>query len=820
MSLPRNRPKSRLWLIAALALLAALVVQPALARTAVVVKQVIQDNDPGIDGLTGPLANLISPSGGHVLVTGYTSNSLVVFERDSTTGLLTFVDAVFNGEDDGHGNTVGGLLHPDGLAMSPDGNHVYVASFENESVAMFAFNGGSTAPLTFLGTITSGDTGTNKFDAIFLAVSPDGNHVYVVCQDNQSVSAFSRSSGSGLLSHVQTLKNGDSSGGGSVAGLDGAIDVNVSPDGKHVYVASIRDDSVVIFSRNAASGELTFVRAIADGSTDAGSGETIDGLNGAIAIAISPNGQRLYVVAREADALTVFNRSSTSGDLLLAQTLFDGGSDGSGGAVNGLNGAQQVAVSPDNTSVYVSARSDNALSIFTSVSNGLIFEEALIDGQPDGSGTTVDGLGSAIAVSGDNKYVYTLGFTDNALTVFSKESPDTGVSPSVLDFGSVPPNTTTGPKTVTLTNTGLIPLAITDISVGRDDYEVTHACPDQLAASAACTIDLTFTPSGTGSRNSSLVIETDAPDSPATVSLIGSGRSEEDDEPPPVNDDVTLDGAVFPASVAPGETISWTFTITNIGSGSTVGLVFHAPTDSRLDNLGGTASQGSVDVYPNELAWNVGNVPEDGTASVSLETRLSTRPPTGSENPGQVCILGTVSDVGKLLCVNVISAPAAPPPATPAAPAATTAAQAGPAPSPNLSDGTYVVRPGDTLFSIARRYGTTVADLVRLNGLADASRITPGQVIRLRETPTPAPPPTTEAAPTATDEPAEVSVPTEPPATQPPAPSPTLPVFDLPIAEAASGPSFLSYAVGACLFGLGLVLLVVMAVVLVRRRRT
>ncbi|WP_135257678.1 LysM peptidoglycan-binding domain-containing M23 family metallopeptidase [Thermus caldilimi] len=45
---------------------------------------------------------------------------------------------------------------------------------------------------------------------------------------------------------------------------------------------------------------------------------------------------------------------------------------------------------------------------------------------------------------------------------------------------------------------------------------------------------------------------------------------------------------------------------------------------------------------------------------------------------------------------------------------------------------THTVAPGETLFSIARRYGTTVEALARLNGLQDPNRIRVGQVLRVR----------------------------------------------------------------------------------------
>ena len=53
------------------------------------------------------------------------------------------------------------------------------------------------------------------------------------------------------------------------------------------------------------------------------------------------------------------------------------------------------------------------------------------------------------------------------------------------------------------------------------------------------------------------------------------------------------------------------------------------------------------------------------------------------------------------------------------------------APAPVSAGGSYTVQRGDTLWSIARRFGTTVGRLASLNGIQNPSLIYPGQVLRL-----------------------------------------------------------------------------------------
>jgi LysM repeat protein len=70
---------------------------------------------------------------------------------------------------------------------------------------------------------------------------------------------------------------------------------------------------------------------------------------------------------------------------------------------------------------------------------------------------------------------------------------------------------------------------------------------------------------------------------------------------------------------------------------------------------------------------------------------------------------------------------------------------AAPAPTTLPSSGTtttYTVQRGDTLYSIARRYGTTVEAIAAANGIANPSRIRVGQILKISGTSgVPVPPP-------------------------------------------------------------------------------
>ena len=77
-----------------------------------------------------------------------------------------------------------------------------------------------------------------------------------------------------------------------------------------------------------------------------------------------------------------------------------------------------------------------------------------------------------------------------------------------------------------LTNTGTSAMAVRHVGLAgpnAGDFQSSDDCPATLPAAASCTASVTFTPTATGSRSASLTFDDDAPGSPQTLPLSGTG---------------------------------------------------------------------------------------------------------------------------------------------------------------------------------------------------------------------------------------------------------------------------------------------------------
>ena len=107
-------------------------------------------------------------------------------------------------------------------------------------------------------------------------------------------------------------------------------------------------------------------------------------------------------------------------------------------------------------------------------------------------------------------------------------APAVTLMPGSLSFGSVTLGTNS-PMNVSVENSGTAPLHISSIVVGgvnASDYSSSSStCNAAIAVNSGCTVTVTFTPQAAGVRSALLTITDDAPNSPQTVTLSGTGFS-------------------------------------------------------------------------------------------------------------------------------------------------------------------------------------------------------------------------------------------------------------------------------------------------------
>ena len=312
---------------------------------------------------------------------------------------LTFVEF--------HTSGVGGVTdldHANSCDVSPDGANVYVASNASHAVAWFQRDP-TTGRLTFMGSYVDGvGSVVGLHNCADVAVSPDGANLYSAAQGDAAIAVFDRDPTSGALTWVETHFD-DVAG---VDGLDRVFDVMVSPDGKNVYAGSIDDDAVAVFSRDPATGRLTFMEVHVNWVGG------VSGLNSVIGVGMDSQGEHLYAGAMWSHAVTVFSRDQVSGALTYVDSFYH----------PDLQGTAAVVFGPGDDQAYVSSMVGNALLVLDrDPTTGLLSHvESHTDGVAGVSGLTAP---EGIIVDSDAGLVMAFGTESNSVAIFRRD-PSTG----------------------------------------------------------------------------------------------------------------------------------------------------------------------------------------------------------------------------------------------------------------------------------------------------------------------------------------------------------------------------------------------------------
>jgi 6-phosphogluconolactonase (cycloisomerase 2 family) len=180
------------------------------------------------NALGNPMSLAASPDDRNVYVAASGSDTLAIYSRALPGCALTLIDVVSSTTlvDVDFGQ-------PTAVATSPDGRHVYVALAGDDAVAAFDRND-TTGLLTFIERLANRVDGVDGLtDVRAIAVSPDGRHVITGSARDNAVALFARNDASGRLHAIAYRQNGVND-----LTMSGVEDVAVSPDSKHVYAAA------------------------------------------------------------------------------------------------------------------------------------------------------------------------------------------------------------------------------------------------------------------------------------------------------------------------------------------------------------------------------------------------------------------------------------------------------------------------------------------------------------------------------------------------------------------------------------------------------
>jgi hypothetical protein len=98
------------------------------------------------------------------------------------------------------------------------------------------------------------------------------------------------------------------------------------------------------------------------------------------------------------------------------------------------------------------------------------------------------------------------------------------LAPTSLTFASQGVGTSSAAQQVVITNAGTGSLTISSLQT-TGDFSQTNGCTAAVAPGANCSVKVTFTPTTSGTRTGMLTITDNAPGTPQTVSLTGTGAS-------------------------------------------------------------------------------------------------------------------------------------------------------------------------------------------------------------------------------------------------------------------------------------------------------
>lgn len=436
---------------------------------------------------------------------------------------------------------------PYAIAVNEATNRIYVANSGSASITVI--DGASNTPIATIplgiGKTTIPPTCPSSFNPDSLAINPNTNQIYV----GDASCAFAAIDG-----NTNTVRYPDPSG------LGAEIAVGVNTASNMIYVASRDDSDIEMFNENTTGGvfgntlqtgfnanqpialavdsaqrriyvaDLTGLVEVIDEATKqeiantncispvTGQPTTCFGIatpGTPYAVAVNPNTGKAYVLNQSGAGgpatLSVVN-SSLNNEIISANITV-----GASLLPVRIPAAYKVLVDPAGNLVYVANDGSNSVTVVDGNTDTILFTF------PTGSQPF------ALAKDAATGDVYVANFTagtPGTITVLTSVSSNPNLlSSTSLNFGPQGVGTSSPAQLLTLFNRGPGSLTVSSIIPTGDFSETDNCLTGAIAVGGSCTIQVTFTPSATGTRTGQLTIHDSDPSSPQMIGLSGAGIS-------------------------------------------------------------------------------------------------------------------------------------------------------------------------------------------------------------------------------------------------------------------------------------------------------
>ena len=356
-----------------------------------------EDTDAPDGNLSGPRALELSSSENHLFVSTRDPAGIVVLDRDSKNGLLSYSSQA---------NSLNQINVPELnysllLDINAVGDRAFLSQYDGH--ALHAFDVDPVSGNLFFDQVAIRNSANEGFrglqDPADVIVDPDNKYLYALSPSAEAIVIFALTDDNGIEYLTQTYTSTESEY------LASPTQLAISADGEYLFVMSASLARIAVF-------------AIDDGSSVAGDNISIEfssafDFNSTTALssyqpqsmAITPDNQQLVVLvsSTEGNDLLVLDYASSSGELSSPELLE---------STSRLDGAGEFLISADGRSIYAIVSSNNLnengqLVVFARNANGLISYSHTKEG--DSSGDSGIKKPISIAQSLDGDYLFLSG---------------------------------------------------------------------------------------------------------------------------------------------------------------------------------------------------------------------------------------------------------------------------------------------------------------------------------------------------------------------------------------------------------------------------